>query len=74
MLFFRSFIYFLSYTRSLKCGQLQELKNLSGVYVNCYRASIYVVVDSVYYTYPYSKTYTLYGGLNSVLLYESERR
>ena len=37
--------YFLSYTRSLKCGQLQELKNLSGVYVNCYRASIYIVAD-----------------------------
>ena len=45
MLLFRSFIYFLSYTRSLKCGQLQELKNLSGVYVNCYRASIYIVAD-----------------------------
>ena len=45
MLRFRLLIYFLSYTRSLKCGQLQELKNLSGVYVNCYRASIYIVAD-----------------------------
>ena len=33
------------YMRSLKCGQLQELKNLSGVYVECYRSLIYVVVD-----------------------------
>ena len=74
MLCFQLLIYFFSYTRSLKCVQLQELKNLSGVYVECYRFLIYVVIDSVYYTYQYSKTYTLYGGLNSVLLYESERR
>lgn len=51
--------------RSLKCGQLQELKNLSGVYVECYRFSICVVVDSVYYTYQYSKTYTLTSGFNN---------
>ena len=44
-----------------------------GVYVKCYCFSIFVVVDSVYYKYQYSKTYTLCGGLNSVSLYESER-
>ena len=49
------------------------MKNLSGVYVECYRFSIFVVTDSVYYKYQYSKTYTLCGGLNSVSLYESER-
>ena len=34
---------------------------------------IFVVIDSVYYEYQYSKTYTLCSGLNSVSLYESER-
>ena len=44
-----------------------------GVYVECYRFSILVVIDSVYYKYQYSKTYTLCSELNSVPLYESER-
>ena len=40
---FRLFIYFLSYTRSLKCGQFTRLKNLSGcVCENSYWFSIFV--------------------------------
>ena len=68
-----AYLFFLIYQKS-KVWTITRIENLSGVYVECYRFSIYVVVDSVYYTYQYSKTYTLYGGLNSVLLYESERR
>ena len=64
MLFFQSFIYFFSYTRSLKCGQLQELKNLSGVYVNCYRASIYIVADRCLL---YSKTSRQIGAVEALL-------
>ena len=52
---------------------ITRLENLSGVYIECYRFSILVVIDSVYYKYQYSKTYTLCSGLNSVSLYESER-
>ena len=54
--------------------ELQDWKTWVGVYVKCYYFSIFVVVDSVYYKYQYSKTYTLCGDLNSVSLYESERR
>ena len=49
------------------------MENLSGVYVECYRFSIFVVTDSVYYKYQYRLTYTLCSELNSVPLYESER-
>ena len=72
MLRFQSFIYFLSYTRSLKCGQLQDWKTWVGVYVKCYCFSIFVVVDSVYYKYQYSKTYTLCCGLNRLQVYVTE--
>ena len=44
-----------------------------GVYVECYRFLIFVVIDSVYYKYQYRLTYTLCSELNSVPLYESER-
>ena len=50
-----------------------KIGKLECGYVKCYYFSIFVVVDSVYYKYQYSKTYTLCGGLNSVSLYESER-
>ena len=43
-----------------------------GVYVECYRFLIFVVIDSVYYKYQYSKTYTLCGGLNRLQLYVTE--
>ena len=43
------------------------------MYVKHYCFSIFVVVDSVYYKYQYSKTYTLCSDLNSVSLYELER-
>ena len=72
MLCFRLLIYFLSYTRSLKCGQLQDWKTCVGVYVKCYCFSIFVVVDSVYYKYQYSKTYTLCCGLNRLQVYVTE--
>ena len=66
-------LFFIIYQKS-KVWTITRLKNLSGVYVECYRFSIFVATDSVYYKYQYSKTYTLCGGLNSVSLYESERR
>ena len=44
---------------------ITRLKNLSGVYVECYRFSIFVVTDSVYYKYQYSKTYTPTSGFNN---------
>ena len=72
MLFFWSFIYFFSYTRSLKCGQLQDWKTWVGVYVKCYCFSIFVVVDSVYYKYQYRITYTLCCGLNRLQVYVTE--
>ena len=68
-----AYLFFIIYLKS-KVWTITRLKNLSGVYVECYRFSILVVIDSVYYKYQYSKTYTLCSGLNSVLLYESERR
>ena len=37
---------------------ITRLKNLSGVYVECYRFSIFVATDSVYYKYQYRLTYT----------------
>ena len=43
-----------------------------GVYVKCYCFSIFVVVDSVYYKYQYSKTYTLCSGLNRLQVYVTE--
>ena len=43
-----------------------------GVYVKCYYFSIFVVVDSVYYKYQYSKTYTLCGDLNRLQIYVTE--
>lgn len=42
------------------------------MYVKCYYFSIFVVVDSVYYKYQYSKTYTLFGGLNRLQVYVTE--
>ena len=48
------------------------MENLSGVYVECYRFSIFVVTDSVYYKYQYSKTYTLCSGLNRLQVYVTE--
>ena len=69
---FRLLIYFLSYTWSLKCGQLQDWKTWVGVYVKCYCFSIFVVVDSVYYKYQYRITYTLCCGLNRLQVYVTE--
>ena len=43
-----------------------------GVYVKCYCFSIFVVVGSVYYKYLYSKTHTLYRGLNRLQMYVRE--
>ncbi|EDS23165.1 hypothetical protein CLOSS21_00223, partial [Clostridium sp. SS2/1] len=37
-----------------------------------YWFSIFVVTDSVYYKYQYSKTYTLFGGLNRLQVYVTE--
>ena len=42
------------------------------MYVKHYCFSIFVVVDSVYYKYQYSKTYTLCGGLNRLQVYVTE--
>ena len=68
-----AYLFFIIYQKS-KVWTITRLKNLSGVYVECYRFFFFFVLDSVYYKYQYSKTYTLCGGLNSVSLYESERR
>ena len=43
-----------------------------GVYVRRYWFSIFVVTDSVYYKYQYSKTYTLFDGLNRLQVYVTE--
>ena len=48
------------------------MKNLSGVYVECYRFSIFVATDSVYYKYQYRLTYTLCGSLNRLQVYVTE--
>ena len=42
------------------------------MYVRRYWFSIFVVTDSVYYKYQYSKTYTLFGGLNRLQVYATE--
>ena len=42
------------------------------MYVECYRFLIFVVTDSVYYKYQYSKTYTLFSGLNRLQVYVTE--
>ena len=42
------------------------------MYVECYRFLIFVVTDSVYYKYQYSKTYTLCSGLNRLQVYVTE--
>ena len=42
------------------------------MYVRRYWFSIFVVVDSVYYKYQYSKTYTLCSGLNRLQVYVTE--
>ena len=65
-------LFFIIYQKS-KVWTITRLKNLSGVYVECYRFLIFVVIDSVYYKYQYRLTYTLCSELNSVPLYESER-
>ena len=48
---------------------ITRLENLSGVYIECYRFLIFVVTDSVYYKYQYSKTYTLRSDLNRLQVY-----
>ena len=60
-----AYLFFIIYLKS-KVWTITRLENLSGVYVECYRFLIFVVTDSVYYKYQYSKTYTLCGGLNNV--------
>ena len=67
-----AYLFFIIYQKS-KVWTITRLENLSGVYVECYRFSIFVVTDSVYYQYQYRLTYTLCSDLNSVSLYESER-
>ena len=67
-----AYLFFIIYLKS-KVWTITRLENLSGVYVECYRFSIFVVTDSVYYKYQYRLTYTLCSELNSVPLYESER-
>ena len=42
------------------------------MYVRRYWFSIFVVVDSVYYKYQYSKTYTLRSDLNRLQVYVTE--
>ena len=59
------YLFFIIYQKS-KVWTITRLENLSGVYVECYRFSIFVVTDSVYYKYQYSKTYTLRRSLNNV--------
>ena len=60
-----AYLFFIIYQKS-KVWTITRLENLSGVYVECYRFLIFVVTDSVYYKYQYSKTYTLCCGLNHV--------
>ena len=60
-----AYLFFIIYLKS-KVWTITRLENLSGAYVECYRFSIFVVIDSVYYKYQYSKTYTLCSGLNHV--------
>jgi len=65
------YLFFIIYQKS-KVWTITRLKNLSGVYVECYRFLIFVVTDSVYYKYQYRLTYTLCSDLNSVSLYVTE--
>ena len=58
------YLFFIIYLKS-KVWTITRLENLSGVYVECYRFSIFVVTDSVYYKYQYSKTYTPTSGFNN---------
>ena len=51
-----AYLFFIIYLKS-KVWIITRLENLSGVYVECYRFLIFVVTDSVYYKYQYSKTY-----------------
>ena len=45
-----AYLFFIIYQKS-KVWTITRLENLSGVYVECYRFSIFVVTDSVYYKY-----------------------
>ena len=65
------YLFFIIYLKS-KVWTITRLKNLSGVYVECYRFLIFVVTDSVYYKYQYSKTYTLCSGLNRLQVYDKK--
>ena len=58
------YLFFIIYLKS-KVWTITRLKNLSGVYVECYRFQIFVVTDSVYYKYQYSKTYTPTSGFDN---------
>ena len=62
------YLFFIIYQKS-KVWTITRLENLSGAYVECYRFSIFVVIDSVYYKYQYSKTYTLRSDLNRLQVY-----
>ena len=66
-----AYLFFIIYQKS-KVWTITRLENLSGVYVECYRFLIFVVTDSVYYKYQYSKTYTLCSGLNRLQVYVTE--
>ena len=66
-----AYLFFIIYLKS-KVWIITRLENLSGGYVKCYYFSIFVVVDSVYYKYQYSKTYTLCCGLNRLQVYVTE--
>ena len=59
-----AYLFFIIYQKS-KVWTITRLENLSGVYVECYRFSIFVVTDSVYYKYQYSKTYTPTSGFDN---------
>ena len=50
-----AYLFFIIYQKS-KVWTITRLKNLSGVYVECYRFSIFVATDSVYYKYQYRLT------------------
>ena len=59
-----AYLFFIIYLKS-KVWIITRLENLSGVYVECYRFLIFVVTDSVYYKYQYSKTYTTTSGFDN---------
>ena len=58
------YLFFIIYQKS-KVWTITRLENLSGVYIECYRFLIFVVTDSVYYKYQYSKTYTTTSGFDN---------